>query len=137
MPPKRAGKYARFVGVLPDARQVIPEDHQAKISRVKEIILSEVPHQATSYAQLHLYARLRKERLKVLIKEMNLEIEAINQLLIDQYEVEDVTMIKLETGTSIGTQVEPYAQVVNRDLFREWCIANGLERSLMLPWQTT
>jgi phage host-nuclease inhibitor protein Gam len=34
-------------------------------------------------------------------------------------------------------QYEPQAKVVDRDKFLEWCKREGLERQLMLPWQTT
>jgi len=37
----------------------------------------------------------------------------------------------------VRTQWEPYAKVEDKELYRLWCIAEGLEKSLCLPWQST
>lgn len=66
-----------------------------------------------------------------------LTLEAYAQILVDAYEVEGVDNLRLEDGTSVRVQPEPHAQVVDKDAFREWCMKNGLERSLQLMWQTT
>jgi hypothetical protein len=68
---------------------------------------------------------------------LNLLLEAYTALLIDQFEVEGSTSVRLDDGTSVSVQYEPYAQVQDREAFRQWCVKEGLERSMTLPWQTT
>ena len=48
-----------------------------------------------------------------------------------------MTQLKLESGETVSTQIKPYARVQDRMKFRQWCITNGLEESLTLPWQPT
>lgn len=66
-----------------------------------------------------------------------LTLEAYSGLLVDCYEGEGVDSLRLADGTTVRTQPEPYAIVIDRDRFRKWCMENGLEDSLQLMWQTT
>ena len=93
--------------------------------------------QAVALAEAYRQCRLVKDALDKATADTELLLEAYTKLLVDQYEVEGVMSLKLVTGESISDQPEPYAQVEDRDAFRQWCLDNGLERSLMLPWQTT
>jgi hypothetical protein len=68
---------------------------------------------------------------------VNLLLEAYQQLLTEEYEIEGVDSLAIDGFGTVRTQPEPYAQVEDRDKFRQWCIEAGLERSLALPWQTT
>ena len=68
---------------------------------------------------------------------MNLMLDAYQSLMVAQFEAEGISSLKLSTGQPIVTYEEPYAQVIDKDAFRLWCIKQGLERSLVLPWQTT
>jgi hypothetical protein len=63
-------------------------------------------------------------------------LEAYGQLIVDQYENEAVTSLKLEDGGTVRVQVEPHAKVVDRNANREWAMKNNLENLLALPWQT-
>ena len=51
-------------------------------------------------------------------------------------DTEEISSIKLDSGRSISTWMEPYPQVTDAEAFRLWCIENGLERSLRL-WPST
>lgn len=89
------------------------------------------------WARVYAEARGVKDVLEEHESELNLNIEAIQQLLIETYETEDVSSLKTVDGHSVRVQHEPHATVMDRDRFREWCVKNGLERSLALAWQTT
>ena len=84
-----------------------------------------------------LIARLGKEGIEDLLSECNLRITAVEQMLVDAYETEGVTSLKLEEGGSLAVQVEPYAQVQDRDVYRRWCVEQGLENLMTVPWATT
>lgn len=84
------------------------------------------------------YALVRrfKDFVDELDSQANLVKAAYEKLIEDQYENEGVRSLTVTGVGSLRTQPEPHTRVVNRDEFREWCIKNGLERSLSLPWQT-
>jgi hypothetical protein len=99
----------------------------------------------TELAAVYAAYRYEKARLDALLKNVQLHITALEQMLDDSqergasgwgdYGASDAT-VKLLTGESINVQHEPYAQVTDRDEVRLWAVASGLERSLALPWQT-
>jgi len=92
---------------------------------------------ASQFAVVYRYIRKVKDELEAHESNINLIGEAYNQLLVDQFENEGLTSLTLdEDGSSVRVQYEPYAQVEDRDRFREWCMNNGLENQLALPWQT-
>jgi hypothetical protein len=132
------GKYSGVIDRLPRQLGTDPS-YQEKVNAVKEAMRSEpgfklhASHLAKSYAKI----RLEKEDIEEDLSEVNLRLTAVSQLLTDQYEVESTSTVKLEDGTSVGVQLEPNAQVQDRDALRKWAIESGLERSLQLPWQTT
>lgn len=130
------GKYAKVIDALPKFPHTDLEQ-QERVNLIKAKLTADLPRQAATYAQLFAQLRNEKDALEDELSDLNTKIEAVSQLLVDQYEAEGTHAIKLETGHSVTVQNEPYAQVQDRDTFRTWCIEAGLERSLMLPWQTT
>lgn len=67
---------------------------------------------------------------------LNLRLAAFAELLDAQFEEEDIEGVPLGDGDKITMTKEPHLKVVDRDLFRQWCMENGLERELNLQWQT-
>lgn len=134
---KPRGKYSHLVGSLPvllnsDGNQ------QERVEALKKVLLADPELADTpSYARLYEDARQRKQAAEALLKSIEDEIEALTQLLADRFDNEGLGSLKLENGTNISIWHEPYAQVEDREKFRLWCLRNGLEKSLMLPWQTT
>lgn len=132
-----AGKYAQVVARL----QRLSEEptYQAKVNAVKAAIVAEEeykPH-ASHLAQRYADKRIEKEAIEEVLSQCQLELTAIEQLMIDQYEVEGTSSLRLEDGPSIGVQPEPYAQVADRERYYKWCIDEGLGPQMQLPWQTT
>lgn len=126
------GKYDKIVKTLPG----LPEDvkYQEKIDKAKESILT---RNASALARTYAKWRVSKKEVEDQLKVINVTITACEQLMKDAFENEDLSSIKLATGETVRMQPEPYAQVEDRDVFRQWCLDSQLERSLMLPWMTT
>jgi hypothetical protein len=68
---------------------------------------------------------------------INLLLMAMEQLVVDQYEVEGTTSIQLDGGGTVRVQYEPHAVVKDREPYRKWCVNEGLETQMSLAWQTT
>jgi hypothetical protein len=124
-------KYAKVFSRL----EKLPEDpaYQQQVDALKESIVNR-----SSSALSHTYAKLRgkKKEIDEELKGINLQIEAVSQLLIDAYEADDITTLKLTTGQTVRTQPEPYPTIQDKEKFRLWCLNEGLEREMHLHSQT-
>lgn len=135
------GKYAAVIDKLPRLLGTEPA-YQEKVNVVKAEIVKELatplgPPVGSDFAYRYTELRAQKEEIEEQLSAINLQIEAINQLIVDQFESEGVSSVRLSTGASVSVQYEPSAQVVDKEAFRLWCLAQGLERSMVLPWMTT
>lgn len=92
---------------------------------------------ASEFARVYAELRDVADKFDAWQSSINLLVEVYQQLMTDQFEVEGITGLKLDNGQLISTWQEPYAQVVDHEAFRQWCIKQGLERKMQLPWQTT
>jgi|TARA_R110000824_G_scaffold1386_3_gene7035 hypothetical protein len=81
--------------------------------------------------------RKKKAEIEGNLSEVNLTLEAHHQLLINIYDEAGVENLKLASGHAIRTQVEPNAVVKDKEVYRRWCLANGYDELMALPWQTT
>ena len=96
--------------------------------------------QATSQVDLAnqlLAVRAEKHEAKEILAAITVRLVALEQYLVDAFEHAGVTGIKLDTGESISTQIKPWTRVEDKRAFRQWCVENGYEDALALPWQTT
>ena len=125
------GKYDAITPKLP--RLITPRTEE-----VEKLTQEFRQFTVTELVMKYAWWRLQKSELAAREKEINRTIEAIVSLLVPMYEERGVSSMKIaETGQTVTVQDDPVAQVKDRDVFREWCIANDLERSLQLPHQTT
>lgn len=124
------GKYSNVTPNLPKLVTPRAEEVEKLIDEFRQFTASEL---IKKYA----WWRLQKKELETREKEINRTLEAIVNLIIPMYEEQGISSMRIaETGQTIAVQDEPVAKVTDRDKFREWCIANDLERSLQLPYQT-
>ncbi len=132
------GKYTEVVKTLPKLPAIDAGFQEKVVARKRELIENDPLKMRSAAALASEYRRLRdaKDEVEKVESRLNLEIEAISQLLVEQYEADGTSSIALATGGSVSTQLEPYAQVTDRDVVREWAVKEGLERQLALPWQT-
>lgn len=110
---------------------------QAKLDNVRLMLPDHAIPSPAELAKLYANLRRQKDLHEEREKEINLRLEAVSQLLTESYEASNIHVVGLKDGASVSLQVEPHAVVKDKEAFRLWCIAQGLERSLALPWQTT
>lgn len=143
MPRKDEGKYA---AVLADRNlpRLPPADasYQAKVDQLKTFI---VDRQAVQLADNYIKWRREKARIEEMLSAANLQLAAYEQLLEDSqergaagwgdYGVKE-NALRLPSGATVRVQREPYGKVVDKEAFRQWCIANGYANQLQL-WPST
>ncbi|CAB4189676.1 hypothetical protein UFOVP1196_7 [uncultured Caudovirales phage] len=132
------GKYDAVIQKLPRSLNTEPA-YQLKVNAVKDAMREEYPLQAGALGVLYAELRAEKEYFESHLSDVNLRIKAAEQLLADQCEVEGENSVWVPHGGgyTIRMQVEPYAAVVDKEAFRQWCIAQGLERDMGLLWTKT
>lgn len=137
-----AGKYAK---VLDKLEKFTMEDqtYQDKVNAEKLHIVTTwrahtgMPPGASLLVAEYIQERKEKDQIEADLYRQNLRIEALSQLIIDQYEAEGISTLKLADNSSVRTQPEPYTAVKDREVFRKWCIEAGYANQMALPWQTT
>ena len=126
------GKYSNVAShLLPKPEE---SDYQAEVTAIKRSVteMSEA-----DLAKKIVEIRGEKSDAKEVMDRINLKLVAHEQILTDKFESAGITQVRLDSGTTISTQIKPYARVVDRIAFRKWCVENGYEGALALPWQTT
>lgn len=128
-----SGKYAgltlpRMIGVKPS--------YYDRVKALKEEIEQDPEFQRYASTIARTYAELRREaEVKAAeLSEIKLRMTAVMLLMIDQFENEGEKGLTLKTGDKIRWQPEPHLIVMNKEQFRQWCVKEGLERDMVLPW---
>lgn len=78
--------------------------------------------------------RKRKDELAEEEKRLNLEIEAVSQLVLAKFEADDLTKASIEGIGTLSCKDEPYAGVEDKEKLMAW-ILNGHAELLMVSWQ--
>ena len=104
-------------------------------SSMKSIVDSEIQavagrHWASEYARVYAELRYIRDQIKEWESNVNLLLDAYTTLMLEQFEVEGISSLKMDNGQPVATWLEPYAQVVDREALRLWCLKQGLERSM-------
>jgi hypothetical protein len=115
---------------------------------------------AAEYARAWHEVRDLRDEVSAVDGRLGVLLEAFQELMTDAMENEGIKSVKLQDGRGVTTYDEPFAQVVDKDKYREWCMHTcdcgmrdaahnadnphwdghapvTLERSLQLPWSTT
>jgi hypothetical protein len=124
------GKWSAMKGQL--VRFTQPVEWQQKIDKQKQEL------QELSLKQLceHMVAtRAQKDQLNSALEDLNTELEALNQLMLEELETEGLTSIKTEQGT-FYIQDEPYASVQSKTELIAWVKETGQEELLSLNYMT-
>ena len=158
------GKWDKIIDTL-SPLPVEDEKYQDQINKIKQSITEGETHTPESLVQNYREARfgqvdftdledsfkremialLGVEGLDALQKEAQKKVTALEQLLQESNDMDEPgwgeygaspSTIKLRDGGSLSVQWEPTGKVVDKEKFRLWCIANGLEKSLQL-WPST
>lgn len=128
-----SGKYKgvvlpRMIGVKPG--------YYEKVMALKEEIERDPEFHRYASTIAATYGELRREAedLAGQLSDVKLRLTAVMLLMIDQFEVEGETGLTLSSGDKVRWQPEPHLIVVDKEEFRQWSIAQGLERDMVLPW---
>jgi hypothetical protein len=92
---------------------------------------------AGSLTRGYLWTRRIEDALADMEKRKNLLLQAYKDLVVDYYEIEGSTSVKISEGEGARLSYEPHAVVKDRDAYRKWCLREGFGEQMMLPWQTT
>lgn len=157
-----AGKWSGLRGAVPTAP--IDADFQGRINAAKsepryilpngEFRLSEIialnpnfdPNgehefsfdrlQKVEKGRRYCAVRDEKDELEERIKKLNVELEALSQLLITDMEREGTDLFRLQTGESLSIKDEPYVSIANKDVFLGWIKQNNMEDLLTVHYMT-
>ena len=128
------GKYDKVVGRLRPL-PIENASYQERVDTVKETIDDK---SIVALAENFVTQRDKKDVIEDHLKKCDLHIEALKQLIAKRFSAEGVRSINLESlGYSVTLNREPKAVVKDKEAFRLWCVGEGLERELTLPWGTT
>lgn len=131
---------SKYGHITPNLPKFLDPDvkYREKVEQEKERLLDgQMSIPARELAVMYVAAREAKEATDAQLKLDNITVEAARILFCETMEDEDLTSLGLTGIGAIRVQREPYAQVVDKAAFRHWCLRNGLEESLALPWQST
>jgi hypothetical protein len=92
---------------------------------------------AAAFASAYAATRTVVDTLGDLKSAAQLLQDAYERLMVEKMEEEGVASLRLESGASVSTYMEPYSKIVDREAFRNWCIDNGYEPQMQLLWMTT
>lgn len=163
---KRGGKYDKILPGLKPAPVLDPAEqlHQSRVDEEKDrqrgdrisahcvMVVGKEPAgpplsslETDLLARLYAYHRAEEERLALIVKQNDLTLSALEQLLVLRQEMQSgdwgrygvkSNALRLASGQTIRIQAEPIGQVTDREAFRRWCLRNGYELKLQL-WPST
>lgn len=129
-----ASKWAKIKDKFP---KLGASDDQGFIEKVAE---ARMTHGALTLKELMAkYAEIRaqKDELEDQISCLNVDIEALNQLLLEQLEAAGLTSMKAEDGKNFFMNVEPTVKVIDRGLLEAHIEAHPeLEYLYGIMWQS-
>jgi len=133
------GKYSHLKGSLTKFTE--ESGHQDKVNNKKAEIVTDMKLDGLDPTMFNLgdvlvRARLRKANLEAQIKEENLIIEAMTQVLVDKLESEDYTSLKLSNGVSLSIKDDVYCSVSDKRIFYDWIESTGQQDLLSVNYQT-
>lgn len=113
-------------------------NQRQKMDEVKAAIKREYGNLTPSFlAAEYIENRRKKEALEARVSEVSLITLVYAELITEAYEQEGVSSLTTADGVTVRKDEAPHAVVADSDVFRQWCIDNGLASSLALPWGTT
>jgi hypothetical protein len=114
--------------------------HDDRVSKRKAEILetlTESKSEVGDIAELYKYQRMNRDLLKEEMSALQVDIDAIEQILMERYEDAGITSVNLVSGGRVSVQIKPYPKIVDREAYRQWCLNNGYEREMHLHSSTT
>lgn len=130
------GKYRGLT--LPRMVGGVMPSYYDKVLALKEEIAADPKFQrhATSIAWTYAVLRREVDTAAAELSEMKLHLAATMLLMFDQLEAEGVDAVTLANRDKIQVDVQPHLIVTDKSEFRSWCVEQGLENLMSLPWIT-
>jgi hypothetical protein len=125
------GKYDKLKGKLPTFQQ--EPTFQQKVDEAKNAYQN---RDMTSLVTMYSSVRQKKETLNDQIASLNIELEAISQLLGQHFEDTGLSKLTLEDGTTCYTQTEPYSSVSDQSTLLAFIKEQKMSNLLSLSWGT-
>lgn len=109
-------------------------EYQLKVDVVKSTIEEKTPADLARR-----YRRLRsiEDKIEARAKKIRLQLRATEQLMEKAYQTARIRKLEFEEGGSVIYNPKPYANVRDKAAYHKWCIDNGYEAKMSLPWVTT
>ena len=82
------------------------------------------------------HLKKRKEVLEKEVKQLNIEIEAVQMILTERFENLGLQSLKLANGALLYLNDEPYSSVKDREALVKWLKENDMEEMLTPQWQS-
>lgn len=118
---------------------VAEQSFQSKVDEAKMLILSthegdnaNINHLAALYAQ----RKQKKDDLEEQIGDLNVELEALSQLLVDAFENENIQKVELSSGASVYLSDGIYPSVEDREKLFAWIKQHKMSKLLSVNSQT-
>ena len=125
------GKWTKLKKEL--ARFQQPEEYQQRVDKAK---LPYLNLGMIKLAEKFSDWKDRKDEINDRLKEANLELEALIQVLVAKMEDDNVTKFQTGEGLSIFIKDEPYCSTQNREELHEWVRKEGLHDLFVVNHQT-
>jgi len=125
------GKYKHLRGKLPKFKN--PPAWQEKVNDAKTLY---VKLDTTDLGREFANFKVRKSTLEANIKDINTELEALSQLIVDRLEDGELEAIELANGIKVAIKDEPYASIDDRKKFYDWIKKTKQSGLLKINFQT-
>lgn len=126
--------YKAKVRQLPRLPMGDPQLKKERVDAAKDAFLEAYPDRDDMVAR-YIELRDEKDKAEEVVKDINVDLSAIEQLIAEHFEAKGVEAVRTVDGM-LSVYVEPYASVVDHDALLAWVKEQGLERNLRLPWQS-
>lgn len=125
------GKYDKLKSKLPAFQQ--EPTFQAKVDEAKSRYQA---LEATELVRTFNSERHKKKSFEEAIASSNIELEALSQLLIQNFEASGLSKLTLESGLSCYQQMEPYSSIQDLQTILAFIKKQKMQNLLTLQWQT-
>lgn len=127
------GKYSSLRTQLPRFEQ--PPDYQQQVDGVKLNYRAVAVQGLQDYANILMHRKAEKARLEEKIKEQNLCIEAVSQLLLEGFEEAGMSKAQYPEVGTVYLQDEPYTSTEDKERLLGW-VRDQHPEMLTVQWQT-
>lgn len=124
------GKYTKLKENMVKFAQ--PPDFQQKVDLCKKELVAKKTSEITTFYDETMQA---KQDAEMVIKECNVRLEAVNQVLVERLEDDDTSSVKIN-GNTYYIQDKPYSSVQDKGKLLAWVRETGQEDLLALNYNT-